>query len=635
MKYPVKYLPLLVLAISTVGNAETPDAIGYPSVKAALEALKNDPRANSFEREGWTFIDENKEVSWSFAPPWHPAYPAAFKRTTVEKNGSLSIQMSMMCEGEKAVCDRVMNEAQEVNDRLRQNYYDLHVLGRLPHGAVIRPSVSMQGPAVARPSFNCAKAATKTEKTICGSRALRILDGEMAGWYRTLVRGDHPRVTAEQREWLKTRGQCETAAIPENCLLELYPRRVKELLSQHIDAYRPFGRYCINKCERQPPARAEVDDLRISHGAVEYLMVSKSEYHMHANEVGTSTNYNVEVYKDGRLRTKGVICSKQVVGDAECRDLDCTSENAQALFRTEQAAPLPKRIGIVSGERFRRRFLVTGVHIENAWRGEHILVLAGAGRRNPVSGATVPYDPLTAHGFVKIEGVDEKTLYTPTAVGSLRITAAKGNVLTVQSRQGGTFLLNLETLRWILPGPRKISAEPIATQISEESELAIELPLYSDDRPTVSVNKGYDEFPGSHTCAQQSCTDTLNLRNGKPYITMVQSGGGNSAHGDTYCSLTIKYPEAALSSEKIKVRLKRTDQHSGYTAAEVTVDTISFSLVNLTGQEVGLLDCRWAHAGISADGEELQGIEGFLMPVSFVEKTLKNSRLKTNFDLSK
>jgi len=90
-----------------------------------------------------------------------------------------------------------------------------------------------------------------------------------------------------------------------------------------------------------------------------------------------------------------------------------------------------------------------------------------------------------------------------------------------------------------------------------------------------------------------------------------------------------------LSSGKIKVRLKRRNQHSGNTAAEVTVDWIAFSLLNLTGQEVGLLDCRWAHAGISADGEELQGIEGFLMPVSFVEKTLKNSRLKTNFDLSK
>jgi hypothetical protein len=90
-----------------------------------------------------------------------------------------------------------------------------------------------------------------------------------------------------------------------------------------------------------------------------------------------------------------------------------------------------------------------------------------------------------------------------------------------------------------------------------------------------------------------------------------------------------------LSSEKIKVQLKRRNQHSGGTAAEVTVDWISFSLGNLTGQEVGLLDCRWAHAGISADGEELQDVVGFLMPVSFVEKTLKNSRLKTHFDLRK
>jgi hypothetical protein len=341
------------------------------------------------------------------------------------------------------------------------------------------------------------------------------------------------------------------------------------------------------------------------------------------------------VYEDGRLRPKGTICSKQVVGDAEFLDLDCTSENAQALFRTRQVAPLPPPIGIFSGEMLRSRFLVTGVRIENAWQGEHILVLAGAGRRNPVSGATVPYDPLTAHGFVKIEGTSTKTLYTPTAVGSLHITAVKGNVLTVKSQQNRTFLLNLETLRWILPGPRKISAEPIATQISEKSELAIKLPLYSEDQPMENINKGYGVFSGSHTCKQQSCTDTLDLRNGRPYITMAQQAAGNSSHGDTYCSLKITYPEAALSSEKIKVQLKRRNQHSGGTAAEVTVDWISFSLGNLTGQEVGLLDCRWAHAGISADGEELQDVVGFLMPVSFVEKTLKNSRLKTHFDLRK
>jgi hypothetical protein len=65
---------------------------------------------------------------------------------------------------------------------------------------------------------------------------------------------------------------------------------------------------------------------------------------------------------------------------------------------------------------------------------------------------SVHYDPLTGPGLAVIEigrpgepNSKSKRLYTPTGVGSLRIIAAEGTVLTLQSRQGYKFSLDVET----------------------------------------------------------------------------------------------------------------------------------------------------------------------------------------------
>lgn len=124
---------------------------------------------------------------------------------------------------------------------------------------------------------------------------------------------------------------------------------------------------------------------------------------------------------------------------------------AQALSRPLKPAP---QTGIIStggkDERLGSSYLV-----ENKWyeilNGEEIVVYAASRRTDP-DGA-VRYDPLTVHGLVVIDKGGSpgqpkfrtRQIYTPTAVGSLRIIAANGNVLTLQSRQGNQFLLNVET----------------------------------------------------------------------------------------------------------------------------------------------------------------------------------------------
>lgn len=136
------------------------------------------------------------------------------------------------------------------------------------------------------------------------------------------------------------------------------------------------------------------------------------------------------------------------------RDMEKNIREYQEYLTRPQPAP---RTGIFSGEDMREQ-LGTGSSaylIENGWyeivNGQDWSVYAGSMRYDPDDEA-IKYDPTTAHGFVIIvkgrlgkPNTRENQLYTPTAVGSLRITAAQGVVLTLESRQGNKFSLNVKT----------------------------------------------------------------------------------------------------------------------------------------------------------------------------------------------
>ncbi len=124
---------------------------------------------------------------------------------------------------------------------------------------------------------------------------------------------------------------------------------------------------------------------------------------------------------------------------------------AQAQARPPQPAP---QTGIIAGDVIGEQF-GSSHRIENMWHeivnGDDVRVYAGAMSFDPTNDS-VHYDPLTVHGFVIVQkgelggpNMRGNKIYTPTAVGSLRIIAAKGNVLTLQSRQGNKFSLNVET----------------------------------------------------------------------------------------------------------------------------------------------------------------------------------------------
>jgi len=109
----------LFIAMSALAQeAEPAPSIGYESVAAALAALKARSDVKMAVHNGWTLASDAAERAlWSFTPPTHPAYPAAVKRTVVERNGQAFIDVSALCEVSKPACDQLIAEFPELTQK--------------------------------------------------------------------------------------------------------------------------------------------------------------------------------------------------------------------------------------------------------------------------------------------------------------------------------------------------------------------------------------------------------------------------------------------------------------------------------------------------------------------------------------
>lgn len=119
------FIAALLVAVFVLDSAcaqTSEGSIGYPTVAAALAALKARSDLNVSEQGGWTIVNDaaNKTV-WSFTPPGHPAHPTAVKRAVVEKGEAIHIDMSALCQADKSACDRLMDEFRALNQRMAQS----------------------------------------------------------------------------------------------------------------------------------------------------------------------------------------------------------------------------------------------------------------------------------------------------------------------------------------------------------------------------------------------------------------------------------------------------------------------------------------------------------------------------------
>jgi hypothetical protein len=96
---------------------------GRPTVAATLEWLKSKPSINFSvtEPDHWTIATESDfTAQWSFTPPGHYAHPAVVQRLMKKRpNGDVYVEMNVLCETDKASCDRLSEDFTELNEYMR------------------------------------------------------------------------------------------------------------------------------------------------------------------------------------------------------------------------------------------------------------------------------------------------------------------------------------------------------------------------------------------------------------------------------------------------------------------------------------------------------------------------------------
>jgi len=105
---------------STISTSTT-STIGFPSVAAALNALKARTDVSTSTEGGWTTITEADGLTiWSFAPPTYSAYPAVAKRVLYQDQEAWKIKMDILCEADQTSCDQFERYFETLNEQMLQ-----------------------------------------------------------------------------------------------------------------------------------------------------------------------------------------------------------------------------------------------------------------------------------------------------------------------------------------------------------------------------------------------------------------------------------------------------------------------------------------------------------------------------------
>ena len=99
LKAPVGPAALLMaLLLSAAQAGAQGSSMGYPTVAEARKAVAALPGAKKSEQQGWLVV-EKMPVMWSFAPAGHEAHPSAVKRTVVQRDGRIDIDIAVSLDG--------------------------------------------------------------------------------------------------------------------------------------------------------------------------------------------------------------------------------------------------------------------------------------------------------------------------------------------------------------------------------------------------------------------------------------------------------------------------------------------------------------------------------------------------------
>ncbi len=103
-----------LLALPSAALAQS--TIEYGSVAEAKAALQAKPGVAPELQNGWLIVNEGKDVTWSFPPEGHEAYPAVAKRVLVkDADGRFRVLTSIKCEAGKEACERLAKSYEELD----------------------------------------------------------------------------------------------------------------------------------------------------------------------------------------------------------------------------------------------------------------------------------------------------------------------------------------------------------------------------------------------------------------------------------------------------------------------------------------------------------------------------------------
>ena len=127
----MKLLSIFLISMLVGCSSITPvkEDLGYQGqnssglgVNELLSKLKSDPEVNVRVERGWQIAEVKSERAlYSFTPESHPAHPSYVKREVVEKDGSIFMETSARCGAEKTVCDQLIRDFIELNNKVKEN----------------------------------------------------------------------------------------------------------------------------------------------------------------------------------------------------------------------------------------------------------------------------------------------------------------------------------------------------------------------------------------------------------------------------------------------------------------------------------------------------------------------------------
>jgi hypothetical protein len=114
---------LMILAVAGLIAAAGPlsaQSIEYPTVAAAMSALKAKPGVKFSNNDGWTIAQDTGDVLWSFTPATHFANPAVGRRSLHQQDGRFVVRTEILCQAQKAACDRLKADYDLLDKRMME-----------------------------------------------------------------------------------------------------------------------------------------------------------------------------------------------------------------------------------------------------------------------------------------------------------------------------------------------------------------------------------------------------------------------------------------------------------------------------------------------------------------------------------